>query len=121
MVAAAALAILGIVAYAVANETPVERAEAIPPVSIPDPLEVYDPVRAGETLPEGYRSALPRDAILPVYEPAFTEANNVDWPGDSLVIGVSGATESKAYPVTHMNSREMVVDSLEGIPILVTW
>ena len=74
MVAAAALAILGIVAYAVANETPVERAEAIPPVSIPDPLEVYDPVRAGETLPEGYRSALPRDAILPVYEPAFTRS-----------------------------------------------
>jgi hypothetical protein len=37
------------------------------------------------------------------------------------VIGVAGTNSAKAYPVTHLNQREMVVDSLEGIPILVTW
>ena len=39
----------------------------------------------------------------------------------SLQATLAGETEAKAYPVTHLNSREMVIDSLEGIPILVTW
>jgi hypothetical protein len=37
------------------------------------------------------------------------------------VIGVAAAETAKAYPVTHLNSREMVIDSLDGIPILVSW
>jgi hypothetical protein len=86
-----------------------------------DPGEVYNPVKAGETLPSGYRQLLGRDSILPVYDPVFTSAGQVDWPADSLVIGVAGAETAKAYPVTHLNSREMVIDSLDGIPILVTW
>jgi len=86
-----------------------------------DPDSVYDPVRAGERLPQGYRPLLGRDQIAPVYSPVFTSPDNVDWPFDSLVIGVSGEKEAKAYPVTHLNRREMVIDSLEGIPILVTW
>ncbi len=81
----------------------------------------YDPVAAGEELPSGYRIGFERDQIAPVYDPSFTTADRVDWPADSLVIGVAGDTEAKAYPVTHLNSREMVIDSLEGIPILVTW
>jgi hypothetical protein len=92
-----------------------------PPVALADPNEVYDPVLAGEELPRGFRPLLARDQIEPVYEPVFTSAARVDWPADSLVIGVAGAETAKAYPVTHLNSREMVIDSLEGIPILVTW
>jgi hypothetical protein len=86
-----------------------------------DPAAVYNPVVAGEELPPGYRVGLARDQIAPVYEPEFTTANGVDWPDDSLVIGVAGDETARAYPVTHLNSREMVIDSLEGIPILVTW
>jgi hypothetical protein len=86
-----------------------------------DPNEVYNPVAAGEPTPPGYRQLLRRDSILPVYEPVFTQADQVDWPDDSLVIGVAGSETAKAYPVTHLNSREMVIDSLDGIPILVTW
>lgn len=93
--------------------------ETLPP--IPDPGAVYDPVDAGERLPPGYRVALPRDAITPVYRPVFTPAANVDWPDDSLVIGVSGPETAKAYPVTHLNSREMVIDWLDDTPILVSW
>ena len=86
-----------------------------------DPNEVYNPVAAGEEPPPGYRQLLRRDSILPVYDPVFTAADQVDWPDDSLVIGVAGEDTAKAYPVTHLNSREMVIDSLDGIPILVTW
>ncbi len=86
-----------------------------------DPNQVYNPVKAGEPLPDGYRQLLRRDSILPVYDPVFTSSEEVDWPADSLVIGVAGAETAKAYPVTHLNSREMVIDSLDGIPILVTW
>ncbi len=86
-----------------------------------DPTEVYDPVRAGELAPPGFRQLLDRDQILPVYDPVFTSAGLVDWPAGMLVIGVSGEQTAKAYPVTHLNQREMVIDSLEGIPLLVTW
>jgi len=86
-----------------------------------DPTEVYDPVRAGELAPSGFRQLLDRDQILPVYDPVFTSAGLVDWPAGMLVIGVSGEQTAKAYPVTHLNQREMVIDSLEGIPLLVTW
>ena len=90
-------------------------------IDLADPDITYDPVRAGDPLPEGYRQLLDRDQIAPVYEPVFTAPDAVDWPGDSLVIGVAGVATAKAYPVTHLNQREMVIDSLEGIPILVTW
>ena len=86
-----------------------------------DPAEVYDPVAAGEPLPTGFRQIVWRDQIEPVYDPVFTRAASVDWPPTSLVVGVAGAESAKAYPVTQLNSREMVIDSLEGIPILVTW
>ena len=78
-----------------------------------DPDEVY-PVTAGEPLPGGYRQLLRRDSILPVYDPEFTSADEVDWPNDSLIVGVAGAETAKAYPVTHLNSREMVVESCHG-------
>jgi hypothetical protein len=95
--------------------------EDLDPIAQSDPDEVYDPVEAGEDLPPGYRPTLPRDAIRPIYEPVFVDGSNIDWSPDTLVIGVSGVEEAKAYPVTHLNSREIVNDTLEGDPILVTW
>lgn len=86
-----------------------------------EPESTYDPVRAGEELPNGYRPFLDRDLIRPVYEPTFATSTEVDWPYDSLVIGVVGTGTAKAYPVTHLNQREMVNDELDGSPILVSW
>jgi hypothetical protein len=86
-----------------------------------DPESVYDPVRAGEETPRTYRQLLRRDQIEPVYDPSFTDVDSVDWPDDMLVIGVEGTVSSKAYPVTHLNSHEMVVDEIDGDPILVSW
>lgn len=86
-----------------------------------DPSEVYNPVTAGEALPDGFRQLLPRDAITPIYEPEFVDAGGVSWPADTQVIGVASGGESKAYPVSFLNGREMVIDEIGGGPILVTW
>ena len=86
-----------------------------------DPDSVYDPVKAGEALPSGYRALLDRDQIEPVYNPKFVEADETEWDDETLVIGVSIGEEAKAYPVSHLNRREIVIDRIEGIPILVTW
>jgi len=95
--------------------------EVDPMFVVADPNATYDPVKAGEPAPDGFRQLLARDQIAPVYEPIFTSASEVDWPPESLVIGVSGTSESKAYPVTHLNQREMVLDYIDGEPILVSW
>lgn len=86
-----------------------------------DPREVYNPVTAGESLPDGFRQLLPRDGIQPIYDPSFTAASGVDWPADTQVIGVSAEGEAKAYPVSVLNRHEMVNDFIAGDPILVTW
>ena len=86
-----------------------------------DPNEVYSPVAAGEPLPQGFYQILPRDFITPIYQPEFVAADVAGWPDDTDVIGVIVDGETKAYPVSVLNSSEMVVDELAGIPILVTW
>ena len=87
----------------------------------PIPSDVYDPVRAGEEPPRGFRQLLGRDQIAPVYNPAYIASDEVDWPADSLVLGVAGTKTAKAYPITHLNQREMVIDTLDGTPILASW
>lgn len=87
----------------------------------PIPSGVYDPVRAGEDPPPGFRQLLGRDQIAPVYDPVYVARDAVDWPPDSLVLGVAGTKTAKAYPITHLNQREMVIDSLDGTPILASW
>ena len=86
-----------------------------------DPGGVYNPVLAGEPLPDGFRQILPRDAIAPIYDPVFVEAAGVGWPEATQVIGVALGDEAKAYPVSFLNGREMVVDEIDRTPILVTW
>lgn len=89
------------------------------PVEVPE--GAYDPVRAGEPTPVGYLQLLPRDAILPIYNPAFRSAAESEWAGETLVIGLELDGESKAYPVSFLNRREMVIDWIGGSPVLVTW
>jgi hypothetical protein len=86
-----------------------------------DPDGVYNPVTAGEPLPDGFRQLLPRDAIRPIYDPVFVRARQTRWPDDTDVIGVARGGEAKAYPVSHLNGRELVVDEIDGWPILVSW
>lgn len=99
---------------------PDQRGPRFTPVR-PIPVDVYNPVTAGEELPDGFRQLLPRDAIFPIYEPTFTAAADARWDDEIEVIGVSSDGESKAYPVSILNRREMVIDFIAGDPILVTW
>jgi hypothetical protein len=66
-------------------------------------------------------TALPRDAILPIYEPRFVPPVQARLRADDLVMGVEIGGQAKAYPVAILNRREMVNDELHGVPILVTW
>lgn len=86
-----------------------------------DPTSAYNPVLAGEQLPADFRQILPRDAIRPVYDPEFAPADEVGWPDSTDVIGVEINGEAKAYPVDHLNGRELVVDEIGGEPVLVSW
>ncbi len=81
----------------------------------------YDPVKAGEELPDGFRQIVPRDAIRPVYEPVFVPADSAGWDDNIEVIGVFSGIEAKAYPISFLTRWEMVVDELDGLPILVSW
>lgn len=111
----------GLFSWYVSNAAPPRPASTSALGELPDPRDVYDPVRSGEELPRGFRQLLPRDAILPVYDPVFVPADASGWADDTLVIGVAAGDEAKAYPVGFLNSREMVIDELAGDPILVTW
>jgi hypothetical protein len=85
------------------------------------PRDAYNPVTAGEPLPDGFRQLLPRDAIRPIYSPQFVDADDTGWPPDTDVIGGTIDGEAKAYPVSELNGRELLVDELGGEPILVSW
>ena len=82
---------------------------------------LYNPVRSGEPTPKGFRELLPRDAILPIYDPEFVPAADVDWHDMSLVIGLAIDGDAKAYPVSFLNRREIVNDHVGKTPVLVTW
>lgn len=56
----------------------------------PIPSDVFDSERSGEELPPGFRQLLGRDQIAPVYDPVYVPRDQVDWPADSLVLGVAG-------------------------------
>jgi hypothetical protein len=118
LLSAAIIALAALTAWAFSAPSTGSGAEAGVRVG---PGEAYNPVTAGESLPDGFRQLLARDAIAPVYEPVFVAAADAGWPGTAEVIGVTSGNEAKAYPVSFLNRREMVIDRIDGIPILVTW
>ena len=85
------------------------------------PDDAYDPVLVGEPLPSGYRQLLRRDAIPPVYNPTFRSVGDTEWSDDTLVIVLVIDDDARAYPVRFLNRREMVIDRVANIPVLVSW
>ncbi len=93
------------------------------PTAVPDP-DIGLPVAGSRELVVDvtqFRQLLPRDAIAPVYDALFIPAESASLPPDELVIGVAINGESKAYPVGPLNFREMVNDTVGGVPVLVSW
>ena len=63
-----------------------------------------------------------RDAIVPIYEPVYGQAEEGNWlPDRELVIGYVGNKQAYAYPVRMLNFHELVADTIDGIPLLVTY
>lgn len=68
-----------------------------------------------------YTGTLPRDAIVPIYEPAFISPDEIElWPNE-LVMGIEINGEAHAYPIGLMRRREIVNDEVGGVPVLVSW
>jgi hypothetical protein len=84
-------------------------------IGIPKPV---NPLSEGQYT---WSQLLPRDAIHPVYNPQFVPADEAPYDDEELVIGVALNSEAKAYAIGPLNGREMVNDTVGGVPILVTW
>jgi len=63
-----------------------------------------------------------RDAIKPIYEPAYEPRERGDWLYDGdFVIGYAAGEEAYAYPLKMLNYHEIVHDLVDGVPILVSY
>lgn len=68
---------------------------------------------------------VPKDAF-PVFDnpkmvpAAEAEARRLVFERD-MVIGVARGREAKAYPITIMGGHELGNDTIDGVPIAVTW
>ena len=78
-------------------------------------------LRVDVDVPDGFAQIVPRGFIEALRFPATRSAAETPWPDDADVIGVVVGDEARAYPISVLNSAEMVVDELGGEPILVTW
>lgn len=64
----------------------------------------------------------PRDGIPSLDNPRFEEAGQTSWlQDDDLVLGVTINNQSKAYPVRILVWHEIVNDTLDSTPIVVTY
>lgn len=68
-----------------------------------------------------YRQLRRPDAIPPIYGPEFLSADETDLPSDELIIGLNINGDARAYPAGLLYHREMVNDTVGGVPVLVTW
>ena len=87
-----------------------------------DPFEILNPLNDGRAvdLDEYLRNTAP-DSIAPVYTPEYIAPNDAPLTVDELVMGVEINGESRAFPVGLMRNREMVNDTIGGVPVLVSW
>ena len=64
----------------------------------------------------------PKDGIPAILEPRFVAARQVDFlKADDSVIGVVVAGIAKAYPLNILTWHEVVNDTIDGTPIVVTF
>ncbi len=68
-------------------------------------------------------SVLPRDAIDAILDPTFVSGDEAaaQMIPASRVIGLSINGDHRAYSTAQLSSREVVNDTVGGIPVVVTW
>lgn len=68
---------------------------------------------------------LPRDAFPVFGSPKMMPAAEAEARGlvfeRDMVIGIARGREAKAYPITIMGVHELGNDTIDGVPIAVTW
>jgi len=77
-----------------------------------------------EASPLGYQ-AVSRDAFPVFNNPKMVSADEAERDGAiqrrDAVIGITHGKEAKAYPITIMGVHELGNDTIDGIPIAVSW
>ncbi len=64
----------------------------------------------------------PKDGIPAILDPKFVTGTKVDYLRDSdAVIGVEIGGVARAYPIRILNWHEIVNDTVNGVPIVVTF
>ena len=64
----------------------------------------------------------PKDGIPAILKPNFVKKNQADFLESSDdVIGVRIGQQARAYPIKILNWHEVVNDTLNGVPIVVTF
>jgi|GEM_PF-4855207 len=64
----------------------------------------------------------PKDGIPALMAPRFLPADQVDFLSpEDRVLGIQGAHQTKAYPIAILNWHEIVNDTLEGTPVVITY
>ncbi len=63
----------------------------------------------------------PRDGIPALDSPQAVPVAEADWDDTEIVVGVALGDQARAYPVSILNWHELVNDTLDGRPILVSY
>ena len=64
----------------------------------------------------------PKDGIPALMAPRFLPADEVDFLSpEDRVLGIQGAHQTKAYPIAILNWHEIVNDTLDGTPVVITY
>jgi hypothetical protein len=68
-------------------------------------------------------TVLPPDAIPAILEPEFVSGAEAvgQMADDEPILGITIAGESRAYSLWHLDSHEIVNDTIGGTAIAVTW
>ncbi len=85
------------------------------------PFDLLNPTGQKTVDPGQYRKLIARDVIVPVYEPRYVNPEEANLVDRELVMGVDVNGEAKAFPIGLIRSREIVNDTIGGVPLVITW
>lgn len=79
-----------------------------------------DPTSPGRSLE--IVTLLPRDGIQAILNPQFISPEQAEtYDDDEPVLGVTINGDSRVYSIPFLSGREIVNDTVGGVPIAVTW
>jgi len=82
----------------------------------------FDLTQHSVALEDIHSGGPPRDGIPAIIHPHFVSVDDTTFLQENdRILGIQGKEEAKAYPVKIMNWHEIVNDSLEGMPIVITY